>query len=73
MVIHDAQYAHERHAEFHDLIARTGVRSETFGHASSYWALDIDNDAQVQDVIRALTPVSEARTLDSEWADPPVA
>ena len=35
-VIHDAKYTHERHAEFHALIAGTGVRWETLGHASTY-------------------------------------
>lgn len=73
VVIHDAEYAHTRHAEFHDLVARTGARSETWGHASTYWALDIADDAQAQDVVRTLTPLSEARTLDWEWADPPMA
>lgn len=70
VIIHDARYAHERHAEFHALIAGAGVRSETSGHASTYWALDIADDAQAEAVIRALTPLSEMRTLDWEWADP---
>lgn len=72
VVIHDAQYAHERHAEFHDLVARTGALSEAFGHASSYWALSVENDDQAHSVISVLTPLSEARTLDWEWADPVV-
>ena len=72
VVIHDAVYAHERHAEFHDLIAKTGVRWEFYGHAATYWALDIETDAQAHAVIEALTPLSEARTLDWEWGDPPL-
>lgn len=70
VVIHDAEYAHERHAEFHGLIAGTGVRWETLGHAASYWALDIETSEQAHEVIRVVTPLSEARTLDWEWADP---
>ena len=71
VVIHDARYAHERHAEFHHLMAGTGVALETYGHASSYWALDIETDDQANAVIAGLTPLSEARTLDWEWGDPP--
>jgi hypothetical protein len=72
VVIHDLQYAHERHAEFHDLIAGTGARWETLGHASTYWALDVDDAAHAERLINALTPLSEARTIDWEWADPPL-
>ena len=72
VVIHDAKYAQERHAEFHGLIASAGVRSETSGHAASYWALDIENSNQAREVVRVLTPLSEVRTLDWEWADPVV-
>ena len=70
VVIHDAAYAHEHHAEFHDLIARTGARAEFFGHAATYWALDVDDHDHAQRVIDVLAPLSEARTLDWEWADP---
>lgn len=72
VVIHDEAYAHERHAEFHDLIAATGARSETVGHAPRYWAFDTDDAAHAQRLIDALAPLSHARTLDWEWADPPV-
>lgn len=50
----------------------TGTRTETFGHADAYWALDVDDREHAQRVIDALTPFSEARTLDWEWADPPL-
>lgn len=72
VVTHDAGYAHERHADFHALIARTGARSEALGHASTYWALDVDNSDHAQRVITALTPLFEARIIDWEWADPPL-
>ena len=71
VVIHDDRYAHEQHAEFHRLIVATGARWETFGHAPKYWALDLDDAAHAQRLIDVLTPLSDARTLDWEWADPP--
>lgn len=71
VVIHDVVYAHEHHVEFHDLIVGAGARAETFGHAT-YWALDVDDPAHAQRVIEALAPLSEARILDWERADPPV-
>ncbi|HMM94847.1 DUF4265 domain-containing protein [Phycicoccus sp.] len=70
VAIYDAEYAHKRHAEFHALITSTGVRWETLGHASSYWALDIEGSEQAHELIRVLTPLSEARILDWEWGDP---
>ena len=72
VVINDEAYAHERHAEFHDLIAQTGVLWERHGHASTYWAFDVDSDEQAQRLIDVLTPLSAARTVDWEWADPPL-
>lgn len=69
VIILDAEFAHVKHTEFHDLVARTGVRCETFGHASSYWAFDIADGQQADALIAAITPFSEERILDWEWAD----
>lgn len=72
VMILDEAYAHERHTDFHDLIAQTGARSEIRGHASSYWAIDVDDATHAQRVIDVLTPLWVTRTIDWEWADPPL-
>lgn len=72
VVIEDEAYAHQSHDEFHGQLAKIGVLSEFMGHAESYCAIDIVDQAQADAVIEMLVPLARAETLIWEWADPVV-
>ena len=72
IAIQDQSYAHERHDDFHDGLARTGALTEFRGHALSYCAVDIADQIQADAVIDMLRPLAESGTLMWEWADPVV-
>lgn len=48
------------------------AHSDPIGRDRTYYAIDIENSNQARQVIRVRTPLSEARTLDWERADPVV-
>jgi hypothetical protein len=72
IVVQDEAFAHERHEDLHGELARIGVLTEFWGHANSYCAVDIIDQAQADAVIQLLRPLSGAGTLVWEWADPVV-
>jgi hypothetical protein len=73
VAIHDASYAHEQHEGLHSALIQVGALAEFRGHANSYCAIDIVNQAQADAVIAMLSPLAETGTLIWEWADPIVA
>ena len=68
--VQDDAYAHEQHEDLHASLVGIGVRTEFYGHARRYAAIDLADQTQVDAVIETLAPLVDSKTLIWEWADP---